>query len=120
MTEDENGMKKKPNRKRPIQLNFRVTEIEKERIETEAEAAEMDLGDYIRDCALKNSIVHLNPKEFTTISQNLISIARTIEEVGNRERTDEDDMKYEDLKELVEDMQGVIFKTVSDIYDKYL
>lgn len=120
MAKDEGRMKKQVNRTRSCQMKFYATEIERERIKTEAKAAEMGLDEYLRECALKNTSVRLNPKDFTEISKSLISIQQSIDKISKEEKMDEEDRRYEELREVVEDMQGVIFKAVGDIYDKYL
>lgn len=113
-------MSEKPNRRKDCQINFRVTEFEKEKLQTEADAVGMGLSEYLLECGLKKTIVKLNPDDFTSISKSLISIQQSIDEISRKSNLDEEDRRYEELRELVEDMQGVIFKTVSDIYAKYM
>lgn len=113
-------MSKQVNRKRNCQIKFYATEIEREQLKTEAKASGMELGDYLRECGLKKIIVKLNPDDFTNISKSLISIQQSIDEISRKSKLDDEDRRYEELKELVEDMQGVIFKAVSDLYNKYM
>ena len=120
MAKDGADMKKKANRTRNCQVKFYTTEIEKKQLETEARAAGMDLGTYLRECGLKKTVVKFNTEDFTNMSKNLNSIARRIDLIAKEEKKSEEDRRYEDLKELVVEMQGIIFKTISDIYKKYL
>ena len=95
------------NRKRPIQLKFRVTQEEYDFIMEKVKLAGMQCyGDYLREQAIKGYVIELDYSPLKGLAREIGYISRSINQIAKRINTTHTVYK-EDLDEIKELMEKV-------------
>lgn len=96
-----------PNRNRNIQLNFRVSENEKEHIEKKMEiAGVINREAYLRKMAIDGCILKLDLPELKEIISLMRRMSTNINQIAKR--TNEAGILYEaDLQEIIQNQEGL-------------
>lgn len=110
----ENGRRKK------VKLTVRVTEAERDVIKQNAMLNEMNVSDYLSKLGLERKELKISPDVLGNLSLELNAIRRKIEQLANNSNIENEEIRYREIKDVVEEMQNVIFKTISELYDKYM
>lgn len=110
----ENGRRKK------VKLTVRVTEAERDVIKQNAMLNEMNVSDYLSKLGLERKELKISPDVLENLSLELNAIRRKIEQLANNSNIENEEIRYREIKDVVEEMQNVIFKTISELYDKYM
>ena len=86
--------KKKENRKRPLDIHFRVTEEEKKRIEQRIKASGLTRQEYLISCLEKVPITVIgNPRTFIRLKSVMIEILGELERIKSSSEMDKEFMK---------------------------
>lgn len=107
-------------RKRDKKITVWTSEAERNVIKGNAAANEMSVTDYLRTLGLENKRINISPEELANLSMELNSIRRKIDIIAQDDKTENEELRYEELKDVLDNMQNTVFQAVSDLYEKYM